>query len=296
SIDLTASITYGSNSGVGTASATASFAGDTDHAPGTKTVNFAITAAGGTVTGSGGNTYIGGLFCTNNPLTEGPAVGSGPVPVSALNMSGDTLTNFAITYAAGSWSITKATSTVAVSCPPTVAYNGAPQTPCTATVTGANLNQAVTPVTYTSNTNVGTVTASATFAGDSNHNSDIGSATFNIIPAAVTATAGSGTWVYNTLTETIPPCTITGVAFATGLTCANIPPSVGPNVTSGTVTPNVTGDTGNFTITPVTGNYSITQALATLTLGNLAQFTTGLASPVTVQTAPSGLAVVSVLY
>ena len=318
SIDLTASITYGSNSGVGTASATASFAGDTDHAPGTKTVNFAITAAGVTVTGgsltgvytglaqplsactvtgSGGNTYIGGLFCTNNPLTEGPAVGSGPVPVSALNMSGDTLTNFAITYVAGSWSITKATSTVAVSCPPTVAYNGAPQTPCTATVTGANLNQAVTPVTYTSNTNVGTVTASATFAGDSNHNSDIGSATFNIIPAAVTATAGSGTWVYNTLTETIPPCTITGVAFATGLTCANIPPSVGPNVTSGTVTPNVTGDTGNFTITPVTGNYSITQALATLTLGNLAQFYTGSpVAPVTVQTSPLGLAVVSVLY
>ena len=150
-------------------------------------------------------------------------------------------------------------------------------------MTGAGLNQSVTPVTYTSNTNVSTVTASATFAGDANHGSDTGSSTFNITPAAVTATAGTGAWVYNGATETIPACTITGVAFATGLTCANVPATVGPNVSSGTVTPNVTGDTGNFTITPVTGSYSITQAPATLTLGNLAQFYTGSqVAPVTV--------------
>ena len=67
--------------------------------------------------------------------------------------------------------ITKATSTVTVTCSPTsVIYNGAAQTPCTATVTGAGgLNQAVTPVTYTNNTNAGTATASATYAGDANH-------------------------------------------------------------------------------------------------------------------------------
>jgi hypothetical protein len=38
----------------------------------------------------------------------------------------------------------------------------------------------VTPVTYTANTNVGTATASATFAGDANHNGSAGSKTFTI--------------------------------------------------------------------------------------------------------------------
>src|SRR5665213_3234992 len=207
-------ISYTNNSSVGTATASATFAGDQDHAPGSMSVNFAITAAAVTVQ-AGSLTavyngsaqalsactvtglYTGGLSCTNNPTTEGPGVGSGTVPVTSANLTGDTLSNFAITYVPGSWSITKATSTVTVTCTPTVTYNGAPQTPCTATVTGAGLNQAVTPVTYTSNTNVGTVTASATFAGDANHGSDTGSANFTISPAAVTATAGSGTWVYN---------------------------------------------------------------------------------------------------
>ncbi len=57
-------------------------------------------------------------------------------------------------------------STVTVSCPASVQYiyNGAAQTPCTATVTGAGgLNQSVTP-TYLNNTNAGTATANATYS------------------------------------------------------------------------------------------------------------------------------------
>ena len=87
---------------------------------------------------------------------------------------------------------------------------------------------------------------------------------------------------------------MTGVAFTTGLTCTNIPASVGPGVGSQTVTPTVTGDTGNFTISLVTGNGTITQAPESITLGNLAQFYTGSpATPVTVITAPlAGVAVI----
>src|SRR5438876_8497591 len=45
-----------------------------------------------------------------------------------------------------------------------------PIEPCTAAATGpGGLNVAVTPVSYTSNTNVGTASASATYGGDANH-------------------------------------------------------------------------------------------------------------------------------
>ena len=96
------------------------------------------TAPACAVTGA----FKGTLTCVNNPATVGPAVGSGTV---TSTVSGGTLTNFAITSINGTWSITKATSTVTVSCPATVTYNGAAQTPCTANVTGAGgLNQTLT--------------------------------------------------------------------------------------------------------------------------------------------------------
>ena len=93
-----------------------------------------------------------------------------------------------------------------VSCPASVIYNGAAQTPCTATVTGAGgLNQSLT-VSYTNNTNAGTATASASFAGDANHAAGSDSANFTINAAAVTATAGSYTGVYDgSAHATLPP-------------------------------------------------------------------------------------------
>jgi hypothetical protein len=62
-----------------------------------------------------------------------------------------------------------------------VVYNGATQTPCSATVTGVGgLNQSL-PVTYTNNINVGTATASASYAGDANHLLSTGSKNFSIL-------------------------------------------------------------------------------------------------------------------
>ena len=142
-------------------------------------------------------------------------------------MSGGTLTNFTITAVNGAWSITKATSTVAITCPASVSYNGAAQTPCTATVTGAGgLSQTLTP-TYTNNTNAGTATASASFAGDANHAAGSNTASFTINAVAVTATAGSYSGVYDALSHAPSACAVTGT-FTGGLTCTNTPASVGP--------------------------------------------------------------------
>src|SRR6185437_12535933 len=97
---------------------------------------------------------------------------------------GGTLSNFSITLVNGTWSITKALSSVTVTCPASVAFSGSALTPCTATATGAGgLNQSLT-VNYTNNTNAGTATASASFAGDANHTASNNSAGFTINSAS----------------------------------------------------------------------------------------------------------------
>ena len=218
-----------------------------------------LTAPACAVTGA----YKGALTCTNNPASVGPGVGSGSVTPT---VSGGTLTNFTITAVNGAWSITKATSTVTLTCPASVVYNGAAQTPCTASVTGAGgLSQSITP-TYANNTNAGTATATATYAGDANHAAATRTANFTINPAPVTATAGGYTGTYDgTAHATAPACAVTGT-FTGSLTCTNNPASVGPAVGSGTVTPTVTGGTlTNFAITSVNGAWSITKATSTVT-------------------------------
>src|SRR5207245_9392834 len=78
---------------------------------------------------------------------------------------------------------TTVTATCSAATPYT--YTGSPQAPCTAAATGAGgLNLAVTPVTYTSNTNVGTAGASATYGGDANHFGSTGTGSFAIGTAA----------------------------------------------------------------------------------------------------------------
>jgi|GEM_PF-5272918 len=89
--------------------------------------------------------------------------------------------------------IARAASAVAVTCPASVPYTGGPQTPCSATVTGAGgLDEAVTPVTYADNVNAGTATASATYAQSTNHLTSNGSATFVIAPPAPPTWSVSG--------------------------------------------------------------------------------------------------------
>src|SRR5206468_3028145 len=207
--------------------------------------------------------YTGDLTCADSPASVGPAAGTTTI---APVVSGTGLTNFDITLVNGSFTINKASSVTAVSCPAGVTYNGAAQTPCTATVTGAGgLSQTLT-VNYTNNINVGTATASASFAGDANHTASSDSKTFQISKAAVTATAGSGSAAYDGLTKSPSACAVTG-AYTGDLTCANSPASVGPAVGTTTITPDVSG-TGltNFDITLFNGSFTISAASSVTTV------------------------------
>ena len=76
-----------------------------------------------------------------------------------------------------------------ISCPAVVPYTGLPQTPCTASVTGAGGLDAVVAVAYANNV-VGTAIATATYGGDPNHLGDTASATFLITPSTTYVWSG----------------------------------------------------------------------------------------------------------
>jgi hypothetical protein len=190
------------------------------------------------VTGS----YTGALICTDNPSTVGPAAGSGTVTPT---VSGDTLTNYAVTAVNGSWTITPAslTTVTTITCPASVVYNSSAQTPCSATVTGAGgLSQPVT-VTYTNNINAGTATASASFAGNSSYAASSSSTKFTIAQAATTTTVTSSSSSVTpgqgvTLTAQVAPATAgtpTGsVAFYNGAALLGTVPLSGGTATMST--------------------------------------------------------------
>lgn len=98
--------------------------------------------------------------------------------------------------------LTQASSTVTVTCPASLPYTGSALTPCTATATGpGGLKQDLT-VSYSNNIDIGTATASASFAGDINHTGSTGSGTFFITPvtlAGAPLVGGEGTSVAKNL-------------------------------------------------------------------------------------------------
>ena len=109
---------------------------------------------------------------------------------SFTNVPGGTA-NWAFTDVTGNYTddsgsvgitITKADTTTTVTCPAGVVYDGTPQTPCSATVTGPGLSTSIA-VSYLDNTDAGTATASASYAGGSNHNASSDSTTFDIAQA-----------------------------------------------------------------------------------------------------------------
>src|SRR5437879_11463849 len=94
-----------------------------------------------------------------------------------------------------------------VTCPASHTYTGAALTPCSVTVTRSHLNPP--PIAnYANNTNVGTATASYTYAGDSNHEGSSDSKNFEITKASSVTTVtcpASDTYTGAALT----PCSVT---------------------------------------------------------------------------------------
>jgi hypothetical protein len=223
-----------------------------------------------------GNLVGSDSITVTQPIGTYAAATAGPEGVTAAltsaNYTATTgyLSNYVLpTTATGPGIITQATSVTTVICSPTsVTYNGAAQTPCTASVMGAgSLNQSLI-LTYSSNVNAGvnTASATATYSGDNNHAGSTGSATFTILPAPVTAQAGVGNAVYDGNTHSPSACAVTG-AYTGNLTCTNSPASVGPDVINTTIIPVVSGSNlSNFAIMKVNGNFTINQSPSVTTV------------------------------
>jgi hypothetical protein len=251
---LNASVTvvYGNNTNAGTATADANYAGDADHNSSTATqVTFTIDKANSTTTincptnvtydgspqtpctatatGAGGlNTSVTVVYANN---TDAGTATADATYAGDANHNGSTATQ-------ANFTIDKADSTTTINCPTNVTYDGSPQTPCTATATGAGgLNASVT-VVYANNTDAGTATADATYADDANHNGSTATqVTFTIDKANSSTTINCPTNVtYNGSAQM--PCTATATG-AGGLN-ASVTVVYGSNTNAGTATADAT--------------------------------------------------------
>ena len=266
-LSTTASVTYTANTDAGTAHASASYAGDANHAASSGTRTFtikkapsttAITCANTTYDGtaqtpcSASVTGVGGLSTTAT-VTYTTNTGAGTANATA-SFSGDS--NHAASSDAATFTIEKAASTTVVTCSSPVAYTGTARTPCTAAVTGVGNLATTAVVHYTANTDAGTANATATYAGDSNHttSSDL-QTTFTITKAASTTVVTCPSPVIAT-GKALTPCTaaVTGIG---GLNQA-VPVDYVGNVTAGHASASATfpGD-GNHDASTGTGSFTI---------------------------------------
>jgi hypothetical protein len=107
-----------------------------------------------------------------------------------------------------SFEISKASSSVQVTCPMSITYTGQALAPCTALVTSAGGLNLRLIVYYTNNTQAGTAVASATYTGDANHAGNTSSKTFTITSIiAQGIPPGVGDEETTTDTSVIPPST-----------------------------------------------------------------------------------------
>ncbi len=278
---------YTNNINAGTATASASYS-DSNHSTGSGSSTFTIAPATSTVTVS---CSPGSFPYTGSPLTPCTATATGAgglnqsltlsitytnntnagsLATASVGYNGGPNGDYTVSNGSGTFTITQASSaTVTITCPPSVFYNGGPQTPCTASITPVGEAKQSLAVVYTpQNTNIGTVTATATYPGDTDNAPASNSSGFTINVAPIMATAGGFTGFYNSTAETISPCVVTGI-YTGGLTCTNSVTSVGPGIGSGTVTPTVNGSgQSNFAITSVNGSWTISPAPVTATAGS----------------------------
>src|SRR5215213_599576 len=126
------------------------------------TYNGAAHTAGGSATGVNGENLNGLLDLSGTTHTD-----AGTYNGDAWSFAGDG--NYNSANGTVNDSIGQASSTVTVTCPSSVVFNGAAQTPCTAKATGVGMSDVASTVSYGANTNAGTATADASWAGDANH-------------------------------------------------------------------------------------------------------------------------------
>lgn len=273
----TATVDYTDNTDVGTAHASASYPGDSNHGPSDATTTFDIVKAPSIVSVdcpssvpydgtpqtpcTASVTGIGGLSGSLTPVysdntNAGTASASASYVGDANHEGASDSRNF---------TIAKATSTVTLNCPSNVTYDGSAQQPCTAAVTGAGgLNEGVT-VEYGDNTDAGTASASASYAGDANHEGSSDSSTFSIdkAPSSVTLSCTSPV-TYDG--SALSPCS----AHATGAGALDVPVTVSyptdhTDAALVTVFASYGGD-ANHDGSSATSSFTISPAASTTTL------------------------------
>jgi hypothetical protein len=280
-------VNYASNINAGTATATASYGGDANHVASTGSAAFTIAQATSAtlVTCPASVTYSG------TPLTPCAATVTGAGGLSqslTVTYTSDTIAGTATANASYSgdanhvastgsaaFTVVKAMSATAVTCPATTTYSGSAQVPCTAIVTGVNgLDQSLT-VSYTGNTNAGTATASASYSGDANDIASMGSATFAIAKAvsAVVVTCPPSV-TYSGSAQT--PCTAV-VTGAGGLT-QSLTVSYTSNTKAGTATASASyGGDVNHNASASSATFTIAKATPKITWATPAAINQGAA-------------------
>jgi MBG domain/Bacterial Ig-like domain (group 2)/Abnormal spindle-like microcephaly-assoc'd, ASPM-SPD-2-Hydin/Kelch motif/Galactose oxidase, central domain len=305
----TLTVSYTNNTNVGTAVASASYAGDANHTGSSGTSNFTIGQATSSVTVSCPTTAQAFTGTAQTPCTatySGSGGLSGSLTVSSYtsntnvgtavasaSYAGDT--NHAGSIGSGSFTISPATSTVTVVCPTTAqTYTGTAQTPCTASYsTSDGLKGALTVSSYTSNTSVGTAGASASYAGDANHAGSSGTGSFTINPAAATVTLSNLAQAY---TGSALTPTVTTVPAKLAITWTGAPDTnAGTYAVTATVNdPNYAGmASGSFVISQAAAtlvSIAVTAPNSSIAVGGTQQYiATGTYSDTTTQTFTSGV-------
>lgn len=198
----------------------------------------------------------------NSHTATGTATGANGEDLSGLlDLSGTTHTD-AGTYNNDTWSfagndsynsasgiitdtIAKASSSVTVTCPTSAVYNGLAQEVCSASYSTSDGLSGSLTVTYSGNTNAGTATASASYAGDSNHDASSNSTTFEIEKANAACTVTGYSVTYD------------GSAHAATGSCTGVQnESLSGLDLNGTTHTNAGFYTDPWTFTDVTGNYN----------------------------------------
>ena len=254
------------------------------------TVMQTVDKATVTVTPDSGQSKVYGtsdptLTYTHSALSNGDtdSVFSGALS----RVSGENVGNYAITLgslSAGSnydtvlsatpvnFAITQAASTTTIDCSPgSFTYTGSPITPCTATVTRVGDANTTTTVVYANNTNVGTATADASYAGDANHTGSTATqATFAITQASSTTTIDCSPGSFTYTGSAITPCTATVTRVGDANTTATVVYANNTNVGTATADASYAGDANHTGSTATQVTFAITAANTTTMIANAA--------------------------
>jgi Bacterial Ig-like domain (group 3) len=258
-LNLSPTPDYANNVNAGTATASYTYGGDANHTGSSDSATFTIDQASSTVTVScpANVTYTG---TAHEPCTaEATGIGMSPVDVTdslvyTANTDAGTATadaswdgdaNHTGDTGTATFTIDKAASTTTVSCPAgPYTYTGSAQEPCSASVTGVGGLSETLTVSYTDNTDAGTATAAASYAGDANHLDSSDSETFTIGKAGPTIVVSG----YDVTFDGAPHT-------ATGTAKGVLDEDLAGLDLSGTTHTNAGTYSDTWTFTDTTGNY-----------------------------------------